>query len=595
MTVAAQAPKVTPFAVFRNPSFTRMWLAQLISTIGDSFTLIASGILIFRLTGSALSVGLMLMVTSIPTLLIGMIAGVFVDRVDRKKIMIVSDISRGILISLIPFLIKFNVGWMYAIVFLTSAISTFFSPAYDSVIPEMASDEELTAANSMIAISSFGSTAVGFAASGLLAAYSIELAFYIDAVTFFISALLISGIKIMPLELEENTSVSLVVKNLQGGLKYLFGSRVLRSLLIVSLLYSVMVGLSNTLLLPFATDALHATTFEYGLQEGLTSIGFVVGSFIMAKFASRLRDGLWIIVGMLGMGVSTLIYSLSTSVVFAILFITVSGLMNAPLAIARRTMLQQNTEREVRGRVFGATRTLQNVLMLLGMGAAGLADVFGPRLMMQISAFTGLFVGVAAMLAPGIGRPAAEWLRSVSLLRKAAQAPGLGAGRVATMADMDRLIGRIPAFSILSSEERRSLLKDIHYLEAPEGTSIVRQGETSDAAYFILDGGSVAGREEDGRERVLEVHAPGDFFGEIAALTGLPRTANVVTNQPTNLLRVPADTLRQLSGYPELNRVFLSKMTERMLRMEMIDSPKINVLDQQVLRDLRTAEPEAAS
>ena len=78
-------------------------------------------------------------------------------------------------------------------------------------------------------------------------------------------------------------------------------------------------------------------------------------------------------------------------------------------------------------------------------------------------------------------------------------------------------------------------------------------------------------------------------------MTGLPRTANVVTNQPSELLRVPAITLRKMSGHPELNRVFLSKMTERMLRMEMIDSPKINVLDQQVLRDLRTAEPEGAS
>ena len=209
--------------------------------------------------------------------------------------------------------------------------------------------------------------------------------------------------------------------------------------------------------------------------------------------------------------------------------------------------------------------------------------------------FAGLFVGVAAILAPGIGRPAAEWLRSVSLLRKAAQAPGLDKGRVATMADMDRLIWRIPAFSILSSEERKSLLKDISYIEAPEGTAIVRQGETSDAAFFILDGGSVAGRQEDSRERVLEVHAPGDFFGEIAALTGLPRTANVVTNQPLNSLRVPATTLRQMSGHPELNRVFLSKVTERMLRMEMIDSPKINVLDQQVLRVQRTAEPEVAT
>jgi MFS family permease len=571
-----------------------MWLAQLISTIGDSFTMIAAGILIYQKTGSALSVGLMLMATSIPTLLMGMIAGVFVDRFDRKKIMIVADICRGSLVFLIPILIQYNVAWMYVIVFLNSAISTFFMPAYDSIVPEMASDEELTAANSMIAISSFGSTAIGFAASGMLAAYSLELAFYIDAASYFISALLMVGIKIAPLKVEENTSVAVVVKNLQSGLKYLFGSRILRSLVIISIFYSFVVGLGNTLLLPFATDALGATTFEYGLQEGLTSIGFVVGSFIMAKYADRMREGLWVILGLLGMGVCYLIYSFSTTVPFAIFVITISGLMNSPYAVARRTLLQRNTEREMRGRVFGASMTIGNVMMLLGMGAAGLADLYGPRVMMQVTAIINLASGGVAMLVPGIGQPAAEWVRSLSLLRKAAQAPSLEMGRAATLADMDRLVGRMPSLSILSVEERHNLLKEMRYIEAPEGTAIVRQGETSDAAYFILDGGTIAGRDDNGRERVLEVHAPGDFFGEIAALTGIPRTANVVTSQQSNLLRVPAVTLRRMSKYPEVNRVFLSKMTERMLRMDMIETPKRNVLDQQVLRDLRTAEPEAA-
>lgn len=594
MTVANPTQKLSPFAVFRRPSFTRMWLAQLISTIGDSFTMIAAGILIYQKTGSALSVGLMLMATSIPTLLMGMIAGVFVDRFDRKKIMIVADICRGSLVFLIPILIQYNVAWMYVIVFLNSAISTFFMPAYDSIVPEMASDEELTAANSMIAISSFGSTAIGFAASGMLAAYSLELAFYIDAASYFISALLMVGIKIAPLKVEENTSVAVVVKNLQSGLKYLFGSRILRSLVIISIFYSFVVGLGNTLLLPFATDALGATTFEYGLQEGLTSIGFVVGSFIMAKYADRMREGLWVILGLLGMGVCYLIYSFSTTVPFAIFVITISGLMNSPYAVARRTLLQRNTEREMRGRVFGASMTIGNVMMLLGMGAAGLADLYGPRVMMQVTAIINLASGGVAMLVPGIGQPAAEWVRSLSLLRKAAQAPSLEMGRAATLADMDRLVGRMPSLSILSVEERHNLLKEMRYIEAPEGTAIVRQGETSDAAYFILDGGTIAGRDDNGRERVLEVHAPGDFFGEIAALTGIPRTANVVTSQQSNLLRVPAVTLRRMSKYPEVNRVFLSKMTERMLRMDMIETPKRNVLDQQVLRDLRTAEPEAA-
>ena len=594
MATASATIKISPLAVFRNPSFTRMWLAQLISTIGDSFALITSGILVYRITGSALSVGLMLMATSIPTLLIGMIAGVYVDRINRKKIMIVSDISRGVLIALIPFLVHYNVNWLYVIVFISSSISTFFSPAYDSVVPEMATDEDLTAANSMIAISSFGSTAVGFAASGLLAAYSISTAFYIDSATFFISALLISGIRIAPLKVEEKSSVPVVVKNLRAGLKYLLSGRILRSMIIISMLYAFMAGLGNTLLLPFATKALGATTFEYGLQEGLTSIGFVIGSLIMARYAVRLREGLWVIIGLMGMAVFYFAYSFSRSIPFAIVVIGFAGLMNSPYAIARRTILQRNTDREMRGRVFGAIMTIGNFMMLIGMGAAGLADSFGPRVMMQVVAIINLSCGVVAMLVPGIGQPAAEWIRSLALLRKAAQAPNLEMGRPATLADMDRLTGRIAAFSVLTPEERKSMLRDMRYIDAPEGTAIVRQGETSDAAYFILDGGTVAGREVNGQERILEEHAPGDFFGEIAALTGIPRTANVVTNQASSLLRVPPATLREMSKHIELNRVFLSKMTERMVRMGMIEMPKMNVLDQQVLHDLRTADPETA-
>lgn len=586
----ANPAQLSPFAVFRKPVFTRLWLAQLISTIGDSFTMIASGILIYQKTGSALSVGLMLMATSLPTLLIGMIAGVFVDRLDRKKIMLVADILRGVLVLLIPFLVQYNVTWMYIIVFLASAISTFFLPAYDSVIPEVASDEELTAANSMIAISSFGSTAVGFAASGLLAAYSLNLAFYIDSLTFFISAFLIMGIKIAPTKIEEQTSVAVVAKNLQIGLKYLFGSGILRSLILIGIVYSFVVGLGNTLLLPFATDALKATTFEYGLQEGLTSVGFVIGSLLMAKYADRLREGLWVIYGLFGMGLCYLAYSYSTTVPVAIFVITISGLLNSPFAVARRTLLQRNTDREMRGRVFGASMTISNVMMLLGMAAAGLADFYGPRMMMQVTAVLNLVAGGVALLAPGIGQPAAEWVRSLNALRKAAQAQGLAAGRPATLADFDRLIGRMPTLSILSNDDRKTLLKGMRYMEAAEGTVVVRQGESSDSAYFLLDGGTVAGRDEGGRERVLEVHAPGDFFGEIAALTGVPRTANVVASQKSNLLSVSASSLRIMSKYPDVNRIFLSKMTERMVRMDIIEMPKRNVLDQQVLKDLRTAE-----
>jgi DHA3 family macrolide efflux protein-like MFS transporter len=592
MAQESEAANHSPFAVFRKPAFTKLWTAQLVSTIGDSFTLLAAGIYVYRITGSAMQVGLMLMATSVPTLLIGLFAGVLVDRFDRKRIMVIADFLRAALVLLIPILLPHSIVWLYVLVALISAISTFFSPAFDSVLPETATDEELTAANSMIAISSFGSTAVGFAASGLIASISIELAFYIDALTFVVSGLLISSVKITPFEVTESTNIKNVVRNLQVGIKYLFDNEVLRSLFIIGVPIWIGVGLWNTLLLPFAEQVLGASEFEYGLQEGLTSIGFVIGSLVMARFVNRLREGQWIIVSLIGWGLVATLYSLSSSLPLAIGLVTLSGFINAPWGVARRTLIQRNTEREIRGRVFGAFMTIGHVVLLIGMGIAGLADVLGARLMMLIASFVNLGGGFIALFAPGIGQPAAEWLRAINLLRQAQAAPVLETGRAATLADMDRLVGHIPALSMLNSQERQDLLKEMRFIESPEGTAIVRLGEESDAAYFIIEGRAVAGREENGQERVLEVLNPGDFFGEIAALTGIPRTANVVTEKPTSLLKVPAATLREMSASPDLNRLFMSKVTERMMRMNMVDLPKMISYDQDVLRELRSDAPE---
>src|SRR5512135_679920 len=160
------------FAIFRNRSFSRLWVGQLISGMGSALTTLASSILVFRLTSSATSVGLMLMATAGPTILVGLAAGVFVDRYDRKRILVASDISRAILILLIPFLISFSIGWLYVVVALTSAITQFFDSSHASVLPEVASEDDLSAANSLMAVSSIGSTTVGFAAAGILAASS---------------------------------------------------------------------------------------------------------------------------------------------------------------------------------------------------------------------------------------------------------------------------------------------------------------------------------------------------------------------------------------------------------------------------------------
>lgn len=590
MTPPSSSNKLTALSVFRNRNFTWLWSGQLISTIGDSLMSLAASILVFRQTGSALSVGLMLVATAAPSLLVGLLAGVYVDRMDRKRIMVVADLLRAVLVSLIPFLITVHIAWLYIIVALISAIGQFFDPAQESVLPEVATDEELAAANSFMAISSFGSTAVGFAASGLIASqFSIAWAFYIDGLTFVFSALFISLVRIAPLEVKEKTNISVVLHNLSAGGRFLFENTVLRSLFIVGFPVYLSLGLWNSLLLPFAIEALDATEFEYGLQEGLTSVGFVIGALLMSQLADRWREGSWISLGYISMAAIGIIYSQVVSIPLAIVLVCISGLMNAPSAIARKLAVQRNTAREVRGRINSTFFVLRDFILILGMGAAGFADIVDIRWLVLASALLLLIGGLLTLVLPGLGRPAAEWRRALSLLRSAPPVIGMQAGRPATLADFEHLVGRMPILAGLKSPDRESFIENAQIRVALPGAKIIKHGETGDEVYFILEGQAVAGvMEAEGEYRSLSTMGTGDFFGEIAALTGEMRTADVVAETETTLLEVPASNLEDIMDNPRLRYVFWAKLTERLSRTHMAELPRLAGWDQETLRDLRT-------
>ena len=598
MTIDKVARAPSPFAIFRNRNFTLLWAGQLISTIGSSLTSLAASILVYRLTGSAASVGLMLMATAAPTILVGLLAGVFVDRYDRKRIMIAADLSRAVLVFLIPLLLRQGIAWLYIIVMLTSAISQFFDPAHESVLPEIATDEELAAANSLMAISSFGATAVGFAASGLIASrFPIEWAFYIDALSFIISAVIVLMVRIPRLTVAADSGIAAVGRNLRAGAQVLADTPMLKSLFLVFALVFVSFGLSNSLLLPFALKALGASEFEYGVQEAVTSVGFVIGSLWMARVSDRLREGQWIALGLIGMALAGIGYSSMRAVVPAIAFIAISGLINAPTSIARRLVIQRYTPREMRGRVNSAFFVCRDVLFLVGMAAAGLADVFPIRLMFLASALMLLAAGAWAMFIPGLGQPAAEWKRALKLLREAPVTAAQRVARAATLADFDALVALQPTLATLNLEERQALLTSASVSEAPAGTTVVRHGDRADEFYFILAGKAVAGLAVEGGYRSLSTLTAGDFFGEIAALSGEPRTANVVTEEPATLLSVPASILRGWMSNPALRQLFLAKVSERLSRTHAADWPRLAGLDQQALRELRehhAAEGQAA-
>ncbi|CAN5475995.1 hypothetical protein BH23CHL4_BH23CHL4_16070 [soil metagenome] len=452
----------------------------------------------------------------------------------------------------------------------------------------MLSPEELAAANSMMTISTVGSTTIGFAAAGIIASrYEISWAFYFDAATFLISAILIWAMSIRKLDAVEDTSVRAVIGSLEEGLTFVRTTPVFRSLMTVLIVVGVSFGLANALSLPFSLEKLDTTEFQYGMIEGIFSTGFVIGSMIMASYSRHFHEGQWIALSYLMMAISGLVIAAMSSVYIVGALYLFNGMLNAPSYIGRSLIFQRNTTREIRGRVASVNAVVRDMTFMVGMLIAGLGDIVDLRVAMAFSAVLTLVAGGMALILPGLGQPTAEWLRTIANLREATTGPRLGLGRPATLADIDNLVGRVPAFAGLAIEDRKSIVKNSRVYETPKGTAVVRTGETSMAAYFVLDGRTIASQTIDDEDRVLEVHNAGDFFGEIAAIRNVPRTANVTTDEDSTLLEVPADSLQVMMNDQQLNAVFMAKLNERMLRLDMIELPRFAGLNQGMLREIR--------
>jgi MFS family permease len=320
---------------------------------------------------------------------------------------------------------------------------------------------------------------------------------------------------------------------------------------------------------------LGGTEFHYSLVEAMFAVGFVVGSLIMANVADRLHAGQWIGISILGMGAFTCGLALGRHTSVAIACSTMIGIFNAPSYLGRQLLVQRNTPREMRGRVSSVFFVLRDTGFMIGMAAAGLADVVDVRLLLLIAALGLLACGALALILPGLGQPTAKWRRISAMLRARPEGrAALGLGRAASLSDIDRLCVHLPAMAHWTNDQRQALAAQTRVFDVQPGTAIVSQDERTNMAYFLLRGRTVATRAADGdASRILDFHNPGDFFGEIAALTNLPRTASVLAEQPSTVLQVPAPVLRTMTSDPQLNRILLGKMNERMLLLNLIGSP----------------------
>lgn len=398
--------------LLRIREFRWLWLGQIVSNFGDAVTHLTLVLFINRVTeGSTTAIAYLLIALALPRATIGLVAGVFADRWDRKRTMIVSDLLRGVLILAFIFLSVNNTQlWLlYMIAFIHSAIGAFFLPARSALVPNLVPKEGLLAANSLSQMSMVFLQVLGTAAAGFIVGVldTFWPAFVIDAVTFFVSALFVAQVQVATQRKEtRETAVSTLIQavnsELREGMRIMLHNRVLLGTLVAIGVTMFGLGAVNVLLPPLLINDLHVSETWFGAVEFAQTLAMIISGSFVAILAARFKPTSLISGNLLILGVMVCILSLITTVWHVLPILFVIGLVVTPLNAAVATIVQTAVSDDVRGRISAALGAIVQAAMLISMFATGaVAAAIGVRNVFIVS---GIIVVTAGIIAGWIFR-----------------------------------------------------------------------------------------------------------------------------------------------------------------------------------------------
>jgi MFS family permease len=366
--------------------FAAYWLAQTISLFGDRLHQVALGVLVYAITNSPLATGLVFLAATLPNILLGPIAGTFVDRWEHKRVMIWSDLIRAALVITIPFAAALNVVYVYPLVFLITAVSLFFRPAKVALLPRIVKEDDVMAANSATWTADTLADIVGFPIAGLFVAFlgtaagDLGLAFFADSATYVLSALLLAGISVAPLVRDAapraGNAVRIFLGEVAEGWRFLRGQAALMQNTLISALAQLTVGVTLALTVVYARAMPEGQVIPYPQNfaaiETAIGIGNLVGGLAVGLIGTRLKKGWLVVGGFIVMGLSVVVMGLTGNIVVALIAATVVGIANLVYIIPTQTMFMEKTPIELLGRVIAFRSTLVFGSMTLAMGVAGI-------------------------------------------------------------------------------------------------------------------------------------------------------------------------------------------------------------------------------
>jgi MFS family permease len=372
-------------SLLRNARFLRLWIGQGTSFVGDAVSMVALVVLVVEITGSASAVGGALVARLLPTIA-SPLAGVLADRVDRRIVLVASDLARAVLVLGLVF--ARDLATIYILVFLMGLARTVFNPTVRAAFPSVVGGGDLTRANALISGTFSVSETAGPALGGLLVAtVSVDAAFVLDAVTYLISAAMLALTPLARPQREEDSAG--FGEDLKAGFTYLGGARVPLAIVLGAFLTVLTINITIPAEVFLARETFKAGNAGYGLLVGLYGGGMVLGSALMAAVGDRVRLLPFYFVGVFASALALVGVGLSPAFVFALGALVVAGVANGTENVTTDTILQKSVPDAFLGRVFSVRFLGFSIgeVFAYGMGGA-IVDASGAR-------FTYLLAGAA--------------------------------------------------------------------------------------------------------------------------------------------------------------------------------------------------------
>jgi len=403
-TAAAPPAPMTFRDVLGIDVMRRVWYAQLVSLFGDFLALFAViAVVSFAMHGTPRQIVGVQVSYMVPFVLLGPIAGVFVDRWRIKPTLISSDLLRAaIALMLIP---ATRVWHVYVVLAALSCVSTFFAPAQQVTIRTHVPAHGLISANALMQIAFMGSRIVGPGAAGaIVAAFGPTICYGIDVASFLISALLIASVAIhravaQPTAVSPDSSINRIHQiwlDMRQGLQFILHHAAVLFVVLAMAAGLFTVGCFGPLVAIHVRDTLQGSERLFGIVSGTVGVGMLLGTQMMRRLSQRFADDVVVLSGLAGIGLGALVLGMLPFASAAVSAMAIIGLSFSAIMVPAQTLLQRETPREMIARVSSTNISVAFLAQILGLVLSGyLADILGVRLVFILCA------ALAGLLAVG--------------------------------------------------------------------------------------------------------------------------------------------------------------------------------------------------